>query len=115
MMVTQEILIYLALFVSTEPHLFLGMLRLRVGLIIQVMLSELERTLNCSSKFPFLKNLKHNLNTDLKFNLFVVEEATDHFLNLSPFEMKIMLHMILSGKELGVTSCMFKIYLILFS
>lgn len=28
----------------------------------------------------------------------------DHFLNLSPFEMKILLHMIISGKELGMTS-----------
>lgn len=36
--------------------------------------------------------------------MFQVEEATDQFLNLSPFEMKILLHMILSGKELGVTS-----------
>ena len=48
MMVTEEILIYLGLFISTEPQLFDGMIRLRVGLIIQVMVSELERTLNCS-------------------------------------------------------------------
>ena len=32
----QEILIYLAMFIRTEPFLFNGMLRLRVGLIIQV-------------------------------------------------------------------------------
>jgi hypothetical protein len=32
----QEILIYLAMFIRTEPHLFHGMLRLRIGLIIQV-------------------------------------------------------------------------------
>ncbi len=50
MMVTQELLIYLGLFVSTEPQLFEGMIRLRLGLIIQVMIGELERTLNCSSK-----------------------------------------------------------------
>lgn len=30
-----------------------------------------------------------------------VEQATDHLLNLSPFEMKTLLHMIISGKELG--------------
>lgn len=48
MMVTQELLIYLALFIGTEPQLFQGMIRLRLGLIIQVMIGELERTLNCS-------------------------------------------------------------------
>ena len=48
MMVTQELLIYLGLFTSTEPQLFEGMIRLRLGLIIQVMIGELERTLNCS-------------------------------------------------------------------
>jgi phosphorylase kinase alpha/beta subunit len=80
-MVTQELLINLGLFVATEPQLFQGMIRLRIGLIIQVMIGELERTLSCS-----------------------VEEATDHFLNLSPFEMKTFMHMIISGKELGVTS-----------
>jgi phosphorylase kinase alpha/beta subunit len=36
MMLTQELLIYLALFISTEPQLFEGMIRLRIGLIIQV-------------------------------------------------------------------------------
>ncbi|CAF0780748.1 unnamed protein product [Brachionus calyciflorus] len=81
MMVTQELLIYMSLFIATEPQLFEGMIRLRLGLIIQVMIGELERTLSCS-----------------------VEEATDHLLNLSPYEMKTLLHMILSGKELGATS-----------
>ena len=33
-----------------------------------------------------------------------VEEATDHLLNLSPFELKTLLHMIISGKEMEVTS-----------
>ena len=41
---------------------------------------------------------------------YIVEEATDHFLNLSPFEMKTLLHMVLSGKELGVTSSLLKLY-----
>jgi hypothetical protein len=31
----QELLVYLAMFIRTEPQLFLEMLRLRVGLIIQ--------------------------------------------------------------------------------
>ena len=33
---TQELLSYLAMFIRTEPHLFHGMIRIRVGLIIQV-------------------------------------------------------------------------------
>lgn len=56
MMVTQELLIYLSLFIATEPQLFQGMIRLRLGLIIQVMIGELERTLNCSGKFILIKN-----------------------------------------------------------
>lgn len=47
-MLTQEILVYLAMFIRTEPRLFKEMLRIRVGLIIQVMASELARTLKCS-------------------------------------------------------------------
>lgn len=35
-MLTQELILYLAMFIRTEPQLFLEMLRLRVGLIIQV-------------------------------------------------------------------------------
>ena len=44
-------MIYLAMFIRTEPKLFKEMLRLRVGLIIQVMASELARTLKCSGNF----------------------------------------------------------------
>ncbi|KAJ8298449.1 hypothetical protein KUTeg_024980 [Tegillarca granosa] len=78
---TQELLIYLAMFIRTEPKLLKEMLRLRVGLIIQVMASELARTLKCSG-----------------------DEASDHLLNLSPFEMKTLLHHILSGKEFVISS-----------
>ena len=60
MMVTQELLIYLGLFISTEPQLFEGMIRLRLGLIIQVMIGELERTLKCSGFFLFNSTLKLN-------------------------------------------------------
>ncbi|KAK9886885.1 hypothetical protein WA026_019143 [Henosepilachna vigintioctopunctata] len=80
-MLTQELLVYLAMFIRTEPQLFLEMLRLRVGLIIQVMASELARTLICDG-----------------------EEASDHLLNLSPFEMKNLLHHIISGKEFAISS-----------
>ncbi|KAK6168459.1 hypothetical protein SNE40_020988 [Patella caerulea] len=78
---TQELLIYLAMYIRTEPKLFNEMLRLRVGLIIQVMASEMSRTLRCSG-----------------------EDASDHLLNLSPFEMKTLLHHILSGKEFIISS-----------
>lgn len=78
-MLTQELLVYLAMFIRTEPNLFQEMLRLRVGLIIQVMASELGRALKCSG-----------------------EEASEHLLNLSPFEMKTLLHHILSGKEFAL-------------
>jgi len=36
---TQEIIVYIGLFISTEPQLFQTMLRLRTGLIIQVMVN----------------------------------------------------------------------------
>lgn len=78
-MLTQELLVFLAMFIRTEPQLFSEMLRLRVGLVIQVMASELGRALKCSG-----------------------QEASEHLLNLSPYEMKMLLHHILSGKEFGV-------------
>lgn len=80
-MLTQELLLYLAMFIRTEPQLFCEMLRLRVGLIIQVMATELSRTLKCDG-----------------------EDATEHLLNLSPFEMKNLLHHIISGKEFVISS-----------
>ncbi|XP_055841821.1 probable phosphorylase b kinase regulatory subunit alpha isoform X2 [Episyrphus balteatus] len=80
-MLTQELMVYLAMFIRTEPQLFHEMLRLRVGLIIQVMAKELSRTLACDG-----------------------EQASEHLLNLSPFEMKNLLYHILSGKEFAVSS-----------
>nr|XP_012153819.1 PREDICTED: probable phosphorylase b kinase regulatory subunit alpha isoform X3 [Megachile rotundata] len=80
-MLTQELLVYLAMFIRTEPQLFHEMLRLRIGLIIQVMATELSRTLICTG-----------------------EEASEHLLNLSPFEMKNLLHHIMSGKEFAISS-----------
>uniref|UniRef100_A0A0A9Y4T2 Phosphorylase b kinase regulatory subunit n=1 Tax=Lygus hesperus TaxID=30085 RepID=A0A0A9Y4T2_LYGHE len=80
-MLSQELLVYLAMFIRTEPQLFKEMLRLRIGLIIQVMATELSRNLNCSG-----------------------EEASEHLLNLSPFEMKNLLHHIMSGKEFAISS-----------
>lgn len=50
----QEIVVYLAMYVRAQPSLFAEMLRLRIGLIIQVMATELARSLNCSGKWPWL-------------------------------------------------------------
>ncbi|XP_031801036.1 phosphorylase b kinase regulatory subunit alpha, skeletal muscle isoform isoform X2 [Sarcophilus harrisii] len=76
---TQEILVYLAMYMRTQPSLFAEMFRLRIGLIIQVMATELVQSLNCSA-----------------------QEATESLMNLSPSAMKNLLHHILSGKEFGV-------------
>ncbi|KAF4110820.1 hypothetical protein G5714_007851 [Onychostoma macrolepis] len=76
---TQEIMVYLAMIIRTQPSLFSEMFRLRIGLIIQVMATELAQSLNCSG-----------------------EEATESLMKLSPSELKNLLHHILSGKEFGV-------------
>uniref|UniRef100_A0A6Q2ZAA8 Phosphorylase b kinase regulatory subunit n=1 Tax=Esox lucius TaxID=8010 RepID=A0A6Q2ZAA8_ESOLU len=76
---TQEIMVYLAMNMRTQPNLFSEMFRLRIGLIIQVMATELAQSLNCSG-----------------------EEATESLMSLSPSELKVLLHHILSGKEFGV-------------
>jgi len=47
----QEILVYLAMFVRAEPVLFREMLRLRIGLIYEVMIFELGRALDAPSKY----------------------------------------------------------------
>lgn len=83
-MLTQELIIYLSMFIRTEPLLFNEMLRLRVGLIIQVMASELARAIKCDG-----------------------DEASDYLLNLSPYEMKTLLHHILSGKEFAIRGGLF--------
>ncbi|CAN9509436.1 unnamed protein product [Ophioblennius macclurei] len=76
---TQEIMVYLAMSIRTQPSLFSEMFRLRIGLIIQVMATELAQSLNCSG-----------------------EEATESLMGLAPSELKSLLHHILSGKEFGV-------------
>uniref|UniRef100_A0AAR2IVQ5 Phosphorylase b kinase regulatory subunit n=1 Tax=Pygocentrus nattereri TaxID=42514 RepID=A0AAR2IVQ5_PYGNA len=80
---TQEIMVYLAMYVRSQPALFGDMLRLRIGLIMQVMATELARSLHCSG-----------------------EEASEGLMNLSPSDMKNLLHHILSGKEFGVERSM---------
>uniref|UniRef100_A0A4W5MGY4 Phosphorylase b kinase regulatory subunit n=1 Tax=Hucho hucho TaxID=62062 RepID=A0A4W5MGY4_9TELE len=80
---TQEIMVYLAMYIRSQPALFGDMLRLRIGLIMQVMATELARSLHCSG-----------------------EEASESLMNLSPSDMKNLLHHILSGKEFGVERSM---------
>uniref|UniRef100_A0A8C3UZ81 Phosphorylase b kinase regulatory subunit n=1 Tax=Catharus ustulatus TaxID=91951 RepID=A0A8C3UZ81_CATUS len=77
---TQEIMVYLAMYIRTQPALFAEMFRLRIGLIIQVMATELAHSLHCSGTC----------------------EATENLMNLSPSDMKSLLYHILSGKEFGV-------------
>ncbi|KAG0412106.1 hypothetical protein HPB47_010745 [Ixodes persulcatus] len=79
-MLTQELLVYLSMFIRTEPELFQEMLRLRVGLIIQVMVSELSRSIKCSA-----------------------DEASEYLLDMRPYEMKMLLRQILSGKEFVIS------------
>uniref|UniRef100_A0A7N8XCE3 Phosphorylase b kinase regulatory subunit n=1 Tax=Mastacembelus armatus TaxID=205130 RepID=A0A7N8XCE3_9TELE len=81
--VITEIMVYLAMYVRSQPALFGDMLRLRIGLIMQVMATELARSLHCSG-----------------------EEASESLMSLSPFSMKSLLHHILSGKEFGVERSM---------
>ncbi|XP_076018570.1 phosphorylase b kinase regulatory subunit alpha, skeletal muscle isoform isoform X2 [Genypterus blacodes] len=76
---TQEIMVYLAMTIRAQPILFSEMFRLRIGLIIQVMATQLAQSLGCSG-----------------------EEATESLMSLSPSELKNLLHHILSGKEFGV-------------
>ncbi|NXK41979.1 KPB1 kinase, partial [Piprites chloris] len=76
---TQEIMVYLAMYIRTQPALFVEMFRIRIGLIIQVMATELAHSLHCSAR-----------------------EATENLMNLSPSDMKSLLYHILSGKEFGV-------------
>ncbi|NXU78256.1 KPB1 kinase, partial [Oreotrochilus melanogaster] len=72
---TQEIMVYLAMYMRTQPVLFVEMFRIRIGLIIQ-----------------------YNIPTLFS----AAEEATENLMNLSPSDMKSLLYHILSGKEFGV-------------
>lgn len=73
---TQELLVYLAMFMKTEPNLFKEMLRIRVGLIMEVLAAEYARATGYSG-----------------------EEVASHLMALSPIQMKSLLYYILSGKE----------------
>lgn len=76
---TQETIIYLAMFIRSEPELFQEMLRLRVGLIQHVMVLELSRAMNCSP-----------------------EQGLEKLLDLNPYDVKRLLHLIFSRKEFTI-------------
>ena len=62
--------------------MFVEMLRLRIGLIQNVMVSELAATIGCST-----------------------EDAMERLLELAPFELKGLLHNIFSRKEFCIDKC----------
>uniref|UniRef100_A0A915PCW6 Phosphorylase b kinase regulatory subunit n=1 Tax=Setaria digitata TaxID=48799 RepID=A0A915PCW6_9BILA len=74
---SQEIIVCLGSLVLTEPRLFVEMFRIRIGLIIQVLASELARLSNISGI-----------------------DATQKLLQVSPFQVKSMLFLLLSGQLL---------------
>ncbi|XP_069749478.1 phosphorylase b kinase regulatory subunit alpha, skeletal muscle isoform-like isoform X2 [Narcine bancroftii] len=76
---TQEVMVYLAMYARTEPILFAEMFRLRIGLIIQVMATEMANCLKCSG-----------------------EAATESLMSVRPSDLKTLLHHVLSGKEFSV-------------
>uniref|UniRef100_A0A7E4W9G5 Phosphorylase b kinase regulatory subunit n=1 Tax=Panagrellus redivivus TaxID=6233 RepID=A0A7E4W9G5_PANRE len=73
----QEIIVSLGSLVRTDPRLFVEMFRLRIGLIIQILASELSRIRQLSAT-----------------------EASQRLLAISPFEVKCMLFSLLSGRLL---------------
>lgn len=73
---TQEVLVYLSILIKTDPHLFKGFLTLRVGHLILLITSELAQELGVTQ-----------------------DEAYDHLMQLSPFEVKTRLSQVLQGYE----------------
>ncbi|BAZ33063.1 phosphorylase kinase alphabeta [Cylindrospermum sp. NIES-4074] len=70
---TQEILIYLGVLIRSEPQLFQGLLTLRVGYLILLITSEIAQELHVTQ-----------------------DEAYDHLMQLSPFEVKTHLQQVLT-------------------
>lgn len=110
MCVRQEIMVYLAMNIRTHPSLFSEMFRLRIGLIIQVMATELAQSLNCSGTIILQSQKKFHFRWSVFYYWIYLwlcmsvsdEEAIESLMSLSPSELKNLLHHILSGKEFGV-------------
>ncbi|CAO3654776.1 unnamed protein product [Mucor hiemalis] len=79
--VVQEIIIYLGNLIRTQPHMFEGILRLRTHYIIIALREEISRVNHCDE-----------------------EEAVEHLMQLSPFELKSLVSTVLSGPSLCHTS-----------
>jgi phosphorylase kinase alpha/beta subunit len=71
---TQEILVYLGVLIKADPQLFDGLLTLRVGYLILLITSELARELQVTQ-----------------------DEAYEHLMQLSPFDVKTRLTQVLAG------------------
>lgn len=71
---TQEILVYLGVLIKTEPRLFDGLLTLRVGYLIVLLTSKLARERQVTR-----------------------DEAYEHLMQMSPFEVKTQLIQVLAG------------------
>ena len=52
-------MVYLAMYVRSQPALFGDMLRLRIGLIMQVMATELARSLHCTGRTALREKQTH--------------------------------------------------------
>ncbi|RUP49014.1 hypothetical protein BC936DRAFT_143481 [Jimgerdemannia flammicorona] len=76
--VVQEIIIYLGSFIRSHPEMFEGILRLRTHFLILALREEISRLNGCDE-----------------------EEAVDHLMQLSPFELKSLLGTVLSGPTLS--------------
>ncbi|CAH8604610.1 unnamed protein product [Schistosoma rodhaini] len=74
---TQEILIYLSMFARTQPQKMENILRLRIGLIIQMMAAELARGLGLT-----------------------VEDSLYALFSMRPIDTKRLLHNLLSGEDM---------------
>ncbi|MBW4660394.1 MAG: glycoside hydrolase family 15 protein [Drouetiella hepatica Uher 2000/2452] len=73
---TQEIILYLSVLIKTEPTLFDGMLTLRVGYLILLITSNLAQELQVTQ-----------------------DEAYEHLMRLSPFEIRTRLRQVLAEYE----------------
>ena len=73
---TQEILIYCGLLIQAEPHLFKGLLTLRVGYLILLITSQMARELGVTQA-----------------------EAYEYMMQLPPFAVRTKLHQVLVGYE----------------
>uniref|UniRef100_A0A8C2F7J2 Phosphorylase b kinase regulatory subunit n=1 Tax=Cyprinus carpio TaxID=7962 RepID=A0A8C2F7J2_CYPCA len=88
---TQEIMVFLAMSIRTQPKIFSEMFRLRIGLILQVMVTELAQSLNCSgipaavSLNSFFKCLTFFLTCSKLFGLFCFIRTTRSKQTLTSF------------------------------